>query len=628
MKKIIFSVLGIILSTSLWSQQQVDTLLQLPDVSVQSTLMLPKQAGRTWERMDTSVVNLLSMQDLGQLMSATQAGYIKSYGPLGISSSSFRGGNASHTVVLWNGINVQNPMLGQTDLSLFPLIMADQVLLSKGGPETAGIQGALGGAIHIKNKFGKKGLGGSVQNSLGSFGRLGNAGKVFYGNHRIKGITRVYHQLSENDFGYFDLQGNPKKLDNAKVVRRGLVQDVFVATGARSSIEGHFWKQNSHRLLPPNRLQTKSVAEQEDDSWRNVVQWKKWTNKQTFSLTGAYLTEQLNYRDSIALINSESVTRTINLKAEHQYYPEFGNFRFALEYQRVHAESNNYDFNPLRHLWTGNAAFRKNFSKQGLETEVSLATSILDGDVKPVLPGLHLKWKAHKLVSLNIGVFRNFRVPTFNDLYWTPGGNPELEPEKSWSFETGISFNPDVSKNKLNWSGKIQAFSRKVDNWIVWLPQGLLWQPVNAKQVWSRGVEGEASLEKPLFGGTVQVIGRYNYILSTNSEVSDNQETLGKQLIYQPAHSGSIGLFYRIKQLTGYYNHQWVGKVFTTTDNLDELSGYSTGDLSISRFFEFNKWSCSLSGTVFNIWNADYEVVAFYPMPGRHFQIKFSTNIP
>ncbi len=613
---------------SLWSQHQADTLLQLPDVTVQETILLPKQAGRSWERMDTAIVNMLSMQNLGQLMSATQAGYIKAYGPSGISSSSLRGGNASHTVVLWNGVNVQNPMLGQTDLSLFPLILADQVLLSKGGPETAGIQGALGGAIQMKNIFPDNGMEVSLQNSIGSFGRFGNAGKVYYGNKRIKGITRAYHQLSENDFNYLDLQGNPKKLDHAKVVRWGLVQDVFLVTGARSSLEGHFWKQKSHRQLPPNRLQSKSVAEQEDESWRNVVQWKKWTNNQTFSLTGAFLTEQLNYRDSIALINSESVSRTINLKAEHQYYPGFGNFRFALEYQRVHAESNNYDFNPLRNLWTGNVAFRKHFFKQGLEAEFSLAASILDGDVKPVLPGANLKWKAHKLFSINLGAFRNFRIPTFNDLYWTPGGNLELEPEKSWSIETGVSFHPEASKKGINWRGKVQLFSRKVDNWIVWLPAGLLWQPVNAKQVWSRGVESEAFVGKKLAGGTARISGRYNYILSTNSEVSGNQESLGKQLIYQPAHSGSLGISYELKNFSGQYNHQWVGKVFTTTDNQHELSGYSTGDLGVSRFFEFNKWDFSLSGTVFNIWNADYEVVAFYPMPGRHYQIKFSINIP
>ncbi|KAA3638438.1 MAG: TonB-dependent receptor [Bacteroidetes bacterium] len=628
MKITVFSVLGLLLPLLVLSQQQVDTLLQLPDVSVQGTMMFPHQKGRTWERMDTAVVNLLSMQDLGQLMSATQAGYIKSYGPAGISSSSFRGGNAAHTVVLWNGVNVQNPMLGQTELSLFPLILADQVLLSKGGPETAGIQGALGGAIHIKNAFGEKGTGGNVQSSLGSFGRLGNAGKIYYGNRRIKGITRGYHQLSENDFNYFDLQGNSKKLDHAKVVRWGLVQDVFMVTGTRSSLEGHFWTQKSHRLIPPNRLQIKSVAEQDDESWRNVVLWKKWTNAHAFSITCAYLTEQLNYRDSIALINSESFSRTINLKAEHQYYPDFGNLRFALEYQRVRAESNNYDFNPLRNLWTGNAAFRKQFSKSNFETEISLAASILDGDIKPVLPGLHLKWKAHKLLSLNVGIFRNFRVPTFNDLYWTPGGNPGLEPEKSWSFESGVSFHPKVSKNKLKWNGKVQIFSRKVDNWIVWLPQGLLWQPVNAKQVWSRGVEVEAFMEKPIATGTLRINGRYNLILSTNSEVSGNQETLDKQLIYQPAHSGSIGLSCQFKNVSSNYNHQLVGKVFTTTDNLHEISGYSTGDLSLSRYFDFNKWSFSLSGTVFNIWNTDYEIVAFYPMPGRHFQLKFSTNIP
>ena len=44
-----------------------------------------------------------------------------------LSSISFRGTGASHTAVLWNGINVNQPTIGQSDFSLFPVLAFNKV---------------------------------------------------------------------------------------------------------------------------------------------------------------------------------------------------------------------------------------------------------------------------------------------------------------------------------------------------------------------------------------------------------------------------------------------------------------------------------------------------------------------
>jgi vitamin B12 transporter len=628
MKTVASSIILLFCASWLLAQKSVDTLIQLPQISVEDADPSLRDSGRNWIRSDTLLMQINSMNNLGELLSSSSMGFVKSYGPAGVSSTSLRGASAAQTAVLWNGVNVQNPMLGQTDLSLFPAMLADEVLISKRGPATAGIQGALGGAIQLKNKFSADGFKLNMENGTGSFGAFNNAVKVYYGNNALKGITRIYHNQVKNNFAFEDLQGNPKILDHAKVLQWGLAQDIEVNTGKVAVLEGHFWRQFSKRQLPPNKLQSKSVAEQDDDSWRNVLKWRKWSDKHAFSITGALLMDNLNYTDSLALIYSSSKSHMIDLKAAHQYYPEFGQFSFALAYQYISASTNNYDFIPNRNSWTANAVLRKKMAKEKLIVEASLSTSLIDGFFQPLLPSLQFDWQFNKKIRANVAVLRNFRFPTFNDLYWVPGGNPELSPEISWNYEAGFALDVPFEKTGLHWQSNIQVFSRIVDDWILWQPAGVNWQPINARKVWSRGFETETSISKRYARAYWMVMARYQFVRSTNIEARiGNQEILGKQLIYQPAHLGGITFSGSFKKLSVYYAHRWTSKLFTTTDNSGTLSGYSLGDFSLSRAFEFNSGKISLTASVNNIWNKRYEVVAFYPMPGRNYALKLSTSI-
>ena len=51
--------------------------------------------------------------------------YLKTYGNNQLSTISLRGTTASQTAVLWNGININSPTLGQTDFSLLPFFLFD-----------------------------------------------------------------------------------------------------------------------------------------------------------------------------------------------------------------------------------------------------------------------------------------------------------------------------------------------------------------------------------------------------------------------------------------------------------------------------------------------------------------------
>ena len=95
-------------------------------------------------------------------------------------------------------------------------------------------------------------------------------------------------------------------------------------------------------------------------------------------------------------------------------------------------------------------------------------------------------------------VSRNYRFPTLNDLYFLPGGNPDLKNEHGFSYDAGVSF--DVGKKGVyKLGGSASWFDSYIDNWIVWLPTAKgFWTPKNVKEVHAYGVEVKAGLDVQL----------------------------------------------------------------------------------------------------------------------------------
>lgn len=608
-------------------QAQVDTLLLLPDVAVIRQKILNEE-GRDWESVDSSSLNLSRAGNLGELLSNSQGIFIKNYGPAGISSSSIRGGSAAHTAILWNGVNIQNPMLGQTDFSLFPVILSDNVLISKGGPASAEIQGAVGGAIQLKNNFDANQPVLVFQSSIGSFKNYQNSLRLQLGKDKIISVTRLFHQSALNNFPYQNLQQKTLRLDHAKRSQWGIMQEARLKTDANSILDVHLWYQDAQRQNPPNKLQINSVAEQEDRSFRGVAKWKKWTDRHAFLIQASFVNDQLDYRDSLALINSISTSNLLTLKAEDKLYTAYGDFRFALDYSRTSVNTNNYDFIPERNQILGSITFKKESRNNKWSGQIGLTNGMVNGEIQPILPSLDFNWRLHENAKINAGFSRNYRLPSFNDLYWVPGGNINLKPEKSWSFETGVELGKKSISQKTAVTFKSSVFSRIVDNWIIWLPSGLTWQPENAKKVWSRGLESKLTIIKRFKKLDFKFQGWYDYILSTNTAATGTAtSSIGKQLIYQPVHVGGGSMEIQYSGFQFQYNQRWNGAVFTTRDNSKQLSAYSLGTIALKKNFRKQGMKFSLMFQVDNIWNKSYEVVAFFPMPGRSYQLQLIYSI-
>ena len=125
------------------------------------------QIGKKIEPIDSIIKQQFKFNSVADLLNLNSSIFIKNYGPGGLSSSAFRGGNASQTAILWNGLNIQNAMLGQCDLTLMPNLLFENIQIEYGGSSSLWGSGAVGGSIHLNNNLEfNKGL--QINTNIGS----------------------------------------------------------------------------------------------------------------------------------------------------------------------------------------------------------------------------------------------------------------------------------------------------------------------------------------------------------------------------------------------------------------------------------------------------------------------------
>ena len=216
-----------------------------------------------------------------------------------------------------------------------------------------------------------------------------------------------------------------------------------------------------------------------------------------------------------------------------------------------------------------------------------------------------------------------YRLPTFNDWYWVPEGNPQLLPESGFAEELGANL---VFQGKhWGFTTSITAFNRNISNWILWLPGPLYWSPENVQEVWSRGLETRSTLS--------YTRGKMRYALTvlTGYTRAENQTaaypgdaTVGKQLIYTPVFTGMAKVSVEPGGSAAFYRHTYTGYRYTTTDNSQYLEPFALGAVNLS----YRAKQLPYAGRVFvevnNLWNAQYQVISNRPMPGINVQVGLS----
>jgi iron complex outermembrane receptor protein len=570
---------------------------------------------------------------LGTLLSRLTPAFIKQYGPGGLSSPSLRGTGAAHTALIWNGINLQSSMNGQQDLSLIPALMFDNFLVQEGSANAAWGSGAIGGSIFLENKMPSKPLI-RFGSSIGSYGLSQQFGDFTYGSERIRLRTKVFSSRAINNFKYKDVSLPDQPIhhqQNASSETYGIMQDVSLKSGKRSTFDASLWYQQALRHIPPILTVPYSVAHQFDKSIRANARYTYEKGKMRLKVNLALLDEFIHFKDSMLLQDAENRSRSyinevsISNDLHRNHHVEFG-----VIYTLTEALADGYGLHK-RHqnrpaLF---ASIRSHWFKRKTVTLLSLRQEFLNGKSIQPQPSLSASHELFPILKLRTQLAGTFRIPTLNDLYWAPGGNPALEPEQGISAEGGFDLNLDFFKKRLVLFLQPGIFYNRVNNWIQWSPSANYWSPSNLQSVESRGMELKAHVEMKF--NDSQSLSLFMHAQHVNSRIDKNDHSHdleGKQLIYIPAQTSSSGLSFNLRRFCISVLHNYVSERFVTTDNSEFLPSYHLFHLNASYSIEFGSMSCNLFSQLNNIGNETYHVVLRRPMPMRTWQagIHFEFN--
>ena len=142
----------------------------------------------------------LSMADILTFNSSV---FVKSYGRATLSTVAFRGTSPSHTQVTWNGMRINNPMLGMTDFSTIPSYFIDQASLLHGTSSVNETGGGLGGLVRLGTiPDVAEGVNLQYVQGVGSFSTFDEFARFTYGSEHWHVSSRVVYSSSPNDYKY------------------------------------------------------------------------------------------------------------------------------------------------------------------------------------------------------------------------------------------------------------------------------------------------------------------------------------------------------------------------------------------------------------------------------------------
>lgn len=582
--------------------------------------------------LDTSILKENQGTELGDLLSRYSHVFVKNYGTGQSSTPSFRGTGANHTKVSWNGINLTNRMLGQTDFSTFSSYITDKVIIHQGSGSLEEFSDAIGGTINLYNepdweqKFDLKAL-----QHIGSFNTTNSFITAAIGNDQLRNRTRVYYKNSENDYEYLNTKfSREDKLEKRKYADYdygGIMNETYWRFRDNSFLSAKIWGQFYNRNLPGPISADKSYPNenQEDKNFRSVLEWKQYSRKNYYEVKSAYLYDFIEYNHNNLNINSVSHIHSWLNKFHHKRNLKHGfamKYGGSVDYNQVN--TNNYTNTKDRITYTLYHSVTKEF-KDRLKLKVLLREEVINHEFSPLIFNAGSEWYFLSDQNLTIkgNISRNFNYPSFNDLYWNPGGNPDLKPEDGISAETGVAFSESNDKKSAGFTLEVISFYSNINNWITWTPgAGSIWSPENLNEVISRGVETSLKANLALYNIQWLIHGNYAYTLST--DVSSGQPY---QLAYVPKNKFNSSLSVSYQKISFHYNFHFVGERFVDKHHTEApLSHYAVSDLSVGYKYPFSNFVLGLKMKVKNLLDENYEVIEYQPLPGRNYQMSISVD--
>jgi outer membrane cobalamin receptor len=571
-----------------------------------------------------SPVNILSIQEIQRtngssvvdVLRSSEGIFLKDYGPTAsLKTVSFRGMSAEHILVLYDGTRLNNFQNGLVDFSLLPMNNIDHIEVVRGGNSALYGADAVGGVINILSSRPSDTL---KMHTDASFGSFDYKRYSFDAGGRIQGVGLIFGVMHDQATGNYPFilhkpggADTVQKREGADFTRTQLYLNSDYSFDDRAAMTVSIQRIKSNQGAPGS-LTYVSHLRQDDDAVTTVATLHdNHVDALSFSLNMGFTYDFQKYysqtKTTLETVNPQfqwiaSSWDRIIAGAEFVEGHLEGMFPDAV-IKRIQRSA--YISNEMLFQWESEILDR-------LSLYQSVRYDALSEGQEAYSPKVGLNFRIIRAwdTRLRSSYGKNFRMPTFNDLYDVWLGNPALQPEHSECYDIGIETSLDRTGLQ---AVQITYFNIITRDRI--LPNAYYF-PVNVPRTQSTGLEGRYDLRLP--GNGVNAFADMSYNTATRQSADS---TNGKQLLYIPKAVCSFGISAR---LSGWYfslTEMYTSKRFVTEDESVWLPDYWLTDMNVSTAIRLDLFRLNLRTEVSNVFNTDYQVLPGYPMPGRTFRL-------
>jgi len=548
------------------------------------------------------------IQDHSKILSHIPGLHIKSCGgPAGISTLSLDGGPSSHTRVLVNGIDITSAQNGETDISQLPLPFIESMQYIPYDIASSG-NGGIDGTIKLES-------GDQLNHVNRSAGSFGHSAFDVYLKQRVSGFWTSFQ------FGQRSEAGNyPVVWEGEKTLRRN------------NDFDQEFGALTIRKLIRPDLYWLFSTMTSRQSRGVSGLLWSNDTishRSDRLQLTGStlgWIQENGSTHFKVSIRNSADnyINPHFRIDSDHklQSYNLYLNDERNLAPWLDLISDLSYHFDEISSSEVG----------QHTRNSVSLAIT----PIFQLALGLKLipSFKHHTSpdlydrslrgiqiqIPLNIGPITHlaasqgeiFRYPSFNDLYWIPGGNPLLHPEETDVTTYQIGFD-------LGFMGDLQLQTQRKEstNLIQWIPVLSYWHPVNVQS---------ATRESTKLIWQMTIPEKQFSTFAHTTLIKTRDHMIDQVLRYSPTRTSAMGITWSPEAYEFNIQYDYVSDRISMYGYPEHtiLEATELWSMSAARFWQISSANLTLVLAVENVGNIGFETIRGYPEPGRAF--RFTIN--
>ena len=604
--------------------------------------------------LDREEMLTLGVTDVADALHRLPGVTLRDYGGAGgMKTVSVRGFGAKHTGVSYDGIMLSDCQSGEIDLSRYSLDNVDQLSLVIGDNDDIFIpaRNASTSAVLNIQTIGmptadiRPHL--TAQMKLGSFGFASPFLRYEQNISEAFALSAVgEYTYAENDYPY-DQNGNTEYRTNSRMSTGHGELNFVWNVNAFNRLSGKLYYYDNDRQLPgvvhyntnlcKETLHDQNFFGQLLYQTHNRSGWSlKWSGK--FNWYGSAYEDPLipNRNFDATYWQREAYTSAAVLYTPSEQWA----FDYSADYSFNNLSSSSprtIDSHPYRHTVLQSATAK--FHNHRLTVLARLLYSLYLNDAKNgesarnmrrLSPSVSLSYRLLPDDDLFIRVsYKNiFRSPTFNESYYFHYGSPDLLPESTDQYNIGVTY--QWKKDEVSLQMTADGYYNHVKDMIVAVPYNMfIWNCTNVGKVRVLGLDLTANGQWQMTKSQkLELSGSYSYQRAGNC-TNPSSPFYNNQIAYIPEHSGSVALGWENPWASLALHGSGLCRRWTNNQHTEGsmIDGYWDMGLTAWHTFCWGQQQLEARLDVKNLFDAQYEIVHFYPMPGRSWQVSLKYQL-